>query len=100
MTVVTRPVGADPLLLAGTRSAVEAVAATRLSSVPLAGIVTTTENVRVAPAASEAMTGQVTTWPAAVPPAVALTNVAVAGRVSVTTTLVAASGPLLVTEIE
>ncbi len=95
--VVTRLAEAEPLLLAGSGSVVAAAAAARFSKVPEVGAVTTTVNVTDAPLASEAIRGQVTTPPLWVPPAVALTKVAVPGRVSVTTTLDAVLGPSLVT---
>jgi hypothetical protein len=43
IVVITRLAGAEPLLLAGTGSAVVDVLAAMLSSVPVAGAVTVTE---------------------------------------------------------
>lgn len=65
--------------------------------VPVTGAVTTTVKLCDAPLASDAITGQVTTLPTRVPPPVALTKVADAGSVSVSTTLAAAEGPALLT---
>src|SRR5215467_6574641 len=56
---------------------------------------TRVENVALAPFASDAIAGQVTTRPAIVPPLSALTNATLTGSVSLTTTDVAADGPLL-----
>ncbi len=98
--VLTRLAGSDPLLLAGVGSGVVDVLAAMSSSVPVAGAVTVTLYAWLAPLASDAIAGQVTTLPLTVPPPVALTKVAEAGSVSVTTTLAAAVGPLFATVIE
>ncbi len=81
--VVTRLAGSEPLLLAGTGSGVVDVLAAMSSSVPAAGAVTVTLYAWLAPLASEAIAGQVTTLPLTVPPPVALTKVTDAGSVSV-----------------
>ncbi len=99
-TVVTRAAASDPLLLAGTGSVVPDVLAAMLSSVPAAGAVTVTVRVVVAPLARVASTGHVTTLPAPSTPAFdALTNVTVAGSVSMTTMFGAAFGPAFRTVI-
>src|SRR5438093_1499188 len=99
MVVVTRLAGAEPFPYAALFRSVEAVAAATLTSVPVAGAVTVTERVTLAPLARLATVGQVTTPAACVPPLVAEANVAPAGSVSRTTTLAAVEGPLLVTTI-
>ncbi len=92
--VVTRAAAAEPLLLPGLGSVVPDELAAMLSSVPLAGALTVTVRATDAPLARLAIAGQVTTLPAPSTPAFdALTNVAVAGRVSRITTLAAAMGP-------
>ena len=94
--VLTRLPAAEPLLLAGIGSAVADDDAAMFSTTcGVDGIVTVTVNTCDAPEASDAITGHVTTRPLTVPPPLALTNVTVAGSVSVTTTLLAADGPLL-----
>src|SRR5438093_841738 len=95
--VVTRLAAAVPSLLPGVGSAVVALAEPMLRSVPLAGAVTVTVRVRLAPFARLATAGQVTTPPDSVPPLPAETNVTPEGSASFTTTLAAADGPLLVT---
>src|SRR5216117_2384350 len=97
--VVTRLAGAVPLLFAGVGSLVGEPAMATLRSVPVAGAVTVTERVTLAPLARVATVGQVTMPAAWVPPLVAETNVTPAGSVSRTTTLAAVEGPLLVTTI-
>jgi hypothetical protein len=69
-----------------------------LVSEPLAGAVTVTVTLLTWPLASVPNV-QVTTPLLLAPPPVALTNVTVAGNVSVTTTLLALDGPKFVTEI-
>src|SRR5213593_3559186 len=87
--VVTRLAGAEPLLFAGAGSLVVVVAMATLTSVPVAGAVTVTERVTLAPLARLATVGQVTTPAAWVPPLSAETNVTPAGSVSRTATLAA-----------
>src|SRR5205809_4105509 len=70
-----------------------------LRSVPVAGAVTVTERVTLAPLARVATVGQVTTPAAWMPTLVADTNVTPAGSVSRTTTLAAVERPLLETTI-
>ena len=65
---------------------------------PLAGAVTVTVTLLVAPLARLPKV-HVTTPELFTPPAVALTNVTVAGKVSVTVTLLAVEGPKFVTEM-
>ena len=65
--------------------------------VPLNGAVTMTVCCTLAPFARPGITGHVTMLPDSVPPFVAETKVTPAGSVSVTTTVVAVLGPLLVT---
>src|SRR5436309_439785 len=97
--VVGRLAAAEPLLFAGVGSVVGEVAMATLTSVPVAGAVTVTERVTLAPLARLATVGQVTTPAACVPPLSADTNATPAGSVSRTTTLAAVEGPLLVTTI-
>ena len=67
-------------------------------SVPLAGAVTVTVTLLTWPLASVPRL-QLTTPLVLTPPPLALTNVTVAGKVSVTTTPLALDGPKFVTEI-
>src|SRR5436309_5228139 len=85
--VATRLAAAEPLLFAGVGSLVGEVAMATLTSVPVAGAVTVTERVTLAPFARVATVGQVTTPAACVPPLSADTNPTPAGSVSRTTTL-------------
>jgi hypothetical protein len=70
----------------------------KLVSEPLAGAVTVTVRLLTWPLANVPKL-QLTTPLVLTPPPVALTNVTLAGRVSVTTTLLALEGPKFVTEI-
>jgi len=97
MEVVACELTDEPLLLDGFGSAVPEVAEAELVIEPLAGAVTVTVNVVDAPLARLAMVGQVTTPRLFVPPPEAETKVTAAGKLSVTTMLVAVEGPLLVT---
>ena len=64
---------------------------------PLAGAVTVSVRLVLAPTARLPRSAQMTCPPINTPPALALTNVTLAGRLSVTVTLLAAVGPRLVT---
>ncbi len=85
--------------MAGTGSMVVAVLDTTLVSVPVSGARTWSAYVCVWPAASEPIAGHCTTAPLSAPPLEALTKVAPAGIGSLTSTAVAALGPMLVTVI-
>src|SRR5437867_1536907 len=95
--VVTRLAAAVPSLLVLSGSAIAASARAAFTSVPLAGAVTVTVRVRLAPFARLATTGQVTTPLETVPPLLAETKVTADGKKSRTTVLAAVEGPLLVT---
>jgi hypothetical protein len=79
-------------------SPVGELTAATLVSVPLAGTVTVTVRLLTWPLANVPKL-QLTTPLVLTPPPVALTNVTLAGRVSVTITLPALDGPKFVTEI-
>jgi len=85
------------LLLAGLGSAVPDVAEAVLVNEPLVGAVTVTVKVVEAPLARLAMAGKVTMPLLLIPPPEAETKVTAAGKLSITTTLLAVEGPLLVT---
>src|SRR5207249_2507334 len=72
-------------------------AAVLVRLVPLAGAVTVSVRLVLAPKGSVPRSAQMTCAPLKTPPALALTNVTLAGKLSVTVTLLAAVGPRLVT---
>src|SRR3954464_6556393 len=97
--VLTREPMLEPSLLDGTGSPVLELAEAVLVKEPLAGALTVTVKLVVAPLARPAMEGQFTVLPLKSPPPEALTNVTFKGRLSLTTTLLAVDGPRFVTVI-
>ena len=96
--VTTLALEEDPLLSEGVGSPVLDVLETTLVRLPLAGAVIVTVKL-VEAALARLIDGKVTTPLPYDPPPLALTNVAPAGNVSLTTTAEAVDGPLFVTVI-
>src|SRR5436305_1203745 len=86
-----------PSLLVGTGSPALEVAEAVLVNDPLAGAFTVTVKLVVSPYARLGSAGNSAVWSVDVPPALALTKATTAGRLSLTTTLLAVEGPRLVT---
>ena len=97
--VVTLAEEEEPLLFEASGSLVVEVLDTVLVNGPLTGAVMVTVKLVVAALAKLVMVGHVTTPALFVPPLDALTNVAPAGNVSLTTTLLAVDRPRFVTVI-
>ena len=97
MVVMTFAEEDEPLLLDATGSPVAEVLDTMLVIEPLAFAVMVMVKFVAAAFAKFVSVGQVTTPLFTVPPPDALTKVAPAGNVSLTTTLLAVEGPILVT---
>ena len=95
--VVTIADGLVPLLFVGFGSTVGEMPETVLVNGPLAGAVTVTMNVNVPPLVKAGIVGHVTMPLLFVPPPVVDTNTVFAGRLSLTTTLLAVEEPRFVT---
>ena len=95
--VVTLALEEEPSLLEASGSVEVAVLDTVLVSEPLLGAVTVTVKLVVKPTAQLVIVGHQTVPLPLVPPLVALTKVLFVGNRSLTTMLVAMSGPRLVT---
>ena len=96
MAVTTLPVEVEPSLLAAFGSVDVAVLDTTLVREPLAGAVTVTVKLVIAPRVNSASAGHQTVPLPLVPPLEALTKATFVGNRSLTTTLVASFGPRFV----